>query len=830
MIPFPIFPTRRHISLVVVLAASLLVLAGCQTTGPRAELEGPVETLDIIPNVPAQPIMAASLRLDEALRYLGSGLGEADSLRLKALSEKEHTPAVAEEIQAILDPYCLAAVNINPEARVKVMRGPADADLQQGGWKSFLIKVHNESGTRAPIEWESPNAEPRLHVSTGRPEPKPENLLSPGEAANRYLELSFYESRPLTTALSGIPVEYKVLQVYTDEVGPREAKLGFHVGQGSQDVGYRNAVTVFFECKPSVKVKLQVKDHDGGPAMASFIIRDNVQRLVDTSEKPAVPNDYRQNKALNEPWARPGLSAQPLVGVYPLPSRRVTTESDYPDFFFHPQVYRADGEHVYLPPGTYDVTWTRGPEYLAHSRTITVPEGVKEHTESFQLERWISMKEKGFFSADHHVHAGGCSHYESPEAGVRPEAMLRQAQGEDLDVSCVLTWGPCWYHQKTFFEGEVHKLSTPENIMRYDVEVSGFPSSHAGHLCLLRLKEDDYPGTTLIEEWPSWTLPVLQWGKQQGGIVGYSHSGWGLAPETPTEEIPNYVMAKFDGIGANEYIVTATHDAVDFISAGDTPLHMELNIWYHVLNSGFRTAISGETDFPCIFDDRIGMARSYTRLGEKLDFDSFVEKIKEGANYVSDGRAHLYNFKVEGNELGANKNEVHLEGPRDVTVTATAAAWLPEVQDDAGKKIADGGFMGRPYWHVEKARIPGTRKVAVELIVNGYPVQKQEIVADGREHELKFTQAVHHSSWIALRVTASAHTNPIYTLVGDKPIRASRRSAEWCRAAVDQCWKMKETQIRKEDKAAAVAAYDHARRAYDVAIAESVDDRPPAPR
>jgi len=43
--------------------------------------------------------------------------------------------------------------------------------------------------------------------------------------------------------------------------------------------------------------------------------------------------------------------------------------------------------------------------------------------------------------------------------------------------------------------------------MRYDVEVSGFPSSHSGHLCLLRLKEDDYPGTSTIEEWPSWDLP-----------------------------------------------------------------------------------------------------------------------------------------------------------------------------------------------------------------------------------------------------------------------------------------------------------------------------------
>src|SRR5947209_14902427 len=56
------------------------------------------------------------------------------------------------------------------------------------------------------------------------------------------------------------------------------------------------------------------------------------------------------------------------------------------------------------------------------------------------------------------------------------------------------------------FEGKIHRLSTPEYLMRYDVEVSGFPSSHTGHLCLLRLKEDDYPGTSRIEEWPSWDL------------------------------------------------------------------------------------------------------------------------------------------------------------------------------------------------------------------------------------------------------------------------------------------------------------------------------------
>ena len=69
-------------------------------------------------------------------------------------------------------------------------------------------------------------------------------------------------------------------------------------------------------------------------------------------------------------------------------------------------------------------------------------------------------------------------------------------------------------------------------------------------------------------------------------------------------------MPAFDGIGANEYIVDVTHDgAVDFISAADTPYPWELSIWYHTLNVGFRTRISGETDFPCISGSRVGEGR-----------------------------------------------------------------------------------------------------------------------------------------------------------------------------------------------------------------------------
>ena len=45
-------------------------------------------------------------------------------------------------------------------------------------------------------------------------------------------------------------------------------------------------------------------------------------------------------------------------------------------------------------------------------------------------------------------------------------------------------------------------------------------------------------------------------------------------------------------------------------------------------------------------------------------------------------------------------------------------------------------------------------------------------------------------------VLPSSHTNPVFVLVGDRPIRASRRSAEWCLDAVDVCWEQKKKAIR----------------------------------
>jgi hypothetical protein len=733
-----------------------------------------------VEQVPVQPFRAQVKRIVEALSYIGAPLTPNEQNALAELANGKDQD-YATGIQALFNSRTLAEVHINPESRVKVGTGGAKPLLMQSGWSVFLIRVHNEAGITAPLGINSPQNGPVYIRSRGQHTPD-EKRITPSDVNDRWLALQSFNKQPLSEKLSGLVLEYRVVGIYSRDAGQREAVLTFDAGQGTQDLGFRSSVAILFNVAKGVEV--QVHDDDGSPTVAEFMITDSQGR------------------------------------VFPSRLRRLE-----PDFYFQDQIYRYDGESVSLPPGSYTFRVTRGPEYLVETRLVSIPP-VKIHQLQFDLKRWIKLADHGWMSGDHHIHAAGCSHYDSPTQGVNPATMMRHILGEDLQVGCVLTWGPCWYFQKNFFNGRNHELSTRTNVMRYDIEVSGFPSSHAGHLCLLRLSEDDYPNTTKIEEWPSWDLPVLKWGKEQGGVVGFSHSGWGLMVEE--EVLPSYQMPKFDGIGANEYIVDVTHDVVDFISAVDTPIIWELSVWYHTLNCGFDTRISGETDFPCIYGERVGLGRSYVKLpvNRKIDFDNWVQGIKDGRSYVGDGKSHLYNFKVNGlgvGEKGGDGRSSYLAlAPNEpIVATVTAAALLaPEPIGD----LQNRPLRSKPYWHVERARIGDTRKVPVELVINGVVVETQEISADGNVRDLIFDYKLTRSSWVAMRIFATSHTNPIFIEVGGEPIRASKRSAQWCLNAVDVCWHSKLGRIRADDQAEAKLAYDYARQRYKTIIAESFDD------
>lgn len=734
---------------------------------------------DLIFEVDAQPLRAQVNRLTEALSMVGRPLTEGQINRIQEL-ETEQGDIYVTKIQQLLDELVIANVHINPESRVKASAGNAKPTLDQNGWNVFLIKVHNEAGITPNLHVSSPSNEPIFIRSRGEKAPDP-TRISDRDLEDRWLELGTYDKQPLTPTLSGLALEYRILAIYSTAVGQREASLTFDVGQGTQDLGFRSELPILFTSRSSTPVTLRILDHDGKPTVAQFIVRDAQGR------------------------------------IYPSRFRRLE-----PDFYFHDQIYRYDNEILHLPPGKYEFTVTRGPEYKVTTHQITISDR-KPISLEFKLQRWIKMADFGWISGDHHIHAAGCAHYDAPRQGVLPEAMMRHILGEDLNVGCVLTWGPCWYFQKEFFEGKDHELSQRKHLMRYDIEVSGFPSSHAGHLCLLRLKEDDYPGTTRVEEWPTWDLPVLKWGKKQGGIVGFSHSGWGL--QVDDQDMPSFAMPKFDGIGANEFIVDVTHNAVDFISAVDTPLNWELSIWYHTLNCGFDTRISGETDFPCIYGDRVGLGRSYVKLPSrrKVDFDDWIHGIRDGRSYVGDGRSHLFDFTINGLGVGEKTKQgkasyLHVSDGEPLNITVNASALVDDIENT---DLRNRPYGQKPYWHIERARKPGTQLVPVELIVNGESVETQEIEALGDISQLTFDYQPEKSSWVALRILGACHTNPIFVIVDNQPIRASKASAEWCRQAVEVCWNAKKGRISPDEIGDAKAAWDHARKVYDQILKES---------
>jgi hypothetical protein len=211
-----------------------------------------------IPALEHQPFVAATQRLIEALQLSGDPLSDAELAALTNAIQLADPQAAVLAIQRVLDARCLAQVTINPESRVSVIEGHAEKELIQQGWRTFLVKVHNQAGITAQLELSSPQAEPMFQRGTGareRPQSEQE-LLSPADSMQRFLDLQVYTSQPLKPTLSGLLVEYRMMQLFSRDAGMREATLAFSVGQGTQDLGFRNEIPLLFRCLPAVEVVL----------------------------------------------------------------------------------------------------------------------------------------------------------------------------------------------------------------------------------------------------------------------------------------------------------------------------------------------------------------------------------------------------------------------------------------------------------------------------------------------------------------------------------------------------------------------------------------------
>ena len=172
--------------LVTLLAAGMAVSVP-RATGKSVQSPGP-QTVEL------QPFSVQVRRLMETLDYLGEPLAAGDRREVeRALAEYDAKRTTA-ALQDVLDRYTLFRVDISPESRVHVARGAAKPELYQNGWRTFLVKVHNEAGVTAELKVESGQGLPVF--SRGKrnfsADPRPEQTISERDVAERWLDLSLY--------------------------------------------------------------------------------------------------------------------------------------------------------------------------------------------------------------------------------------------------------------------------------------------------------------------------------------------------------------------------------------------------------------------------------------------------------------------------------------------------------------------------------------------------------------------------------------------------------------------------------------------------------------
>src|SRR5262245_57222178 len=171
------------------------------------------------PTVALQPLAQQARRVETTLAYLGQPISPADQRLIDdamAVSDEEEG---VRQIQTALDKYALAVVRINPESRVSVEQGPAAPELVEGGTRVFLVKVLNEAGVTAPLRVDSPNSGDVFLRSNGSPEPA--KTVTTREVRERWASLSLYNRAPGPRRLSGLAVEYVILEIFSRDSGQR---------------------------------------------------------------------------------------------------------------------------------------------------------------------------------------------------------------------------------------------------------------------------------------------------------------------------------------------------------------------------------------------------------------------------------------------------------------------------------------------------------------------------------------------------------------------------------------------------------------------------------
>ncbi|MEX2302163.1 MAG: CehA/McbA family metallohydrolase [Bryobacterales bacterium] len=524
------------------------------------------------------------------------------------------------------------------------------------------------------------------------------------------------------------------LEVLETEAGAGKGRLSVQAGGESLET------EVSFDVRPLVPLRVRLIDDDGSPAAARVYLTGS-----------------------------DGLAYTPNGHI-----SRITAMSA--EYYFHAE----NSFEIELPSGRTLIEASRGLEYELSSQAVNLEPG-KPREISLRLKRWENMAAAGWYSSDAHIHAN----YTAPHhQTISPADARLDALGEDLNNAnlMVANSSSSFLHDLRHFEGKPHALSGPNHILYFNEEMRN--SGPYGHMCFYGLKRlvsplyTGFAGTPFWEDYPP-NYTQAKDAQDQGGAVTYAHpiSGGAIRGTSPRLEplgrlYPPIAATTYENASVGELpvdLALGQIDALDVFSNSDEIGTME--IWYGLLNCGFRLAVSAGSDaFTNVVDHYTpGGGRVYVHAGRRLDYGEWVRAFKRGRSFASNGP--MLSFTVNGKEAG---EEIRLA--KDAARVRVSARVRTQIPIERIEVVANGEVVASR--DATRNRAAGG-DVVIREAVGSDAAGVTEIVLD-EEIQLE------RSSWIALRaygpwhrlvlndLQTFAHTSPVYVVVDGQPIAARK--------------------------------------------------------
>lgn len=467
----------------------------------------------------------------------------------------------------------------------------------------------------------------------------------------------------------------------------------------------------------------------------------------------------------------------------------VRSQRPFEAYYFH----TSGIAKITLPAGRVEVEVIKGFENRIEKQSVHVAAGqlIKLNADLRPLD---IPQDSGFrwASADLHVHMNYGGAYRNT-----PANLVMQEEAENLSlIANLIVNKEQRVPDVAYFRSDLDPASKPDALLFHSQE---FHTNSWGHLGLLNLTQNllipgyaAYTNTAAASLFPS-NAAVADMAHAQGALVGYVHP-FDVAIDPINDPTLTHGQQTDEAL---ELPVDAALGKVDYIEAmGFSDHHLTAEVWYRLLNCGFRLPTGAGSDTMANYASLhgpVGLVRVYARVPQgPLRIAPWLDSLKHGHTFATNGP--LLGFTLGGKQIG---EELQLpSGEHEVKFKA----WLRSVV---------------PVDHLE-------------VVCNGKVARELRLPADRENADEEATIPISQSGWCMLRAWSEkaehpilddyvyATTSPIYVNVAGS-VQKSPEDAAYFIAWIDRLVAMTKSNQdwnTNTEKAAVLKALDDARAVY----------------